>query len=281
MKSVLPSKSKLIIIELIVGCCFISSCAGKLEKASNIALHAGLKPKVIQTKNFKIQGFYRISRLEAPISIYIEGDGMAWVNRYKPSSNPTPRNPLALRLAAIDNSENVLYLARPCQYVDLSTEKLCNVSYWTHKRFAKEIILAIDEAINIIASRSKATSIHLIGYSGGGAIVAMVAARRDDIASIRTVAGYMDHVALNRKANVSPLIGSLDPIRAAPRLKKIPQIHYSGKNDKRIPGWILKNFRKAVGDSKCVTLRQVNASHEEGWEEIWGKIWSKVPTCKQ
>jgi hypothetical protein len=119
-----------------------------------------------------------------------------------------------------------------------------------------------------------------VGYSGGGAVVAMLAAKRKDIASIRTVAGYMDHVALNRDVKVSQLIGSLDPIKAAPRLKTVPQIHYSGKKDKRIPGWVLKNFRNAVGTSNCITLRRVNATHEEGWEEIWERAWPKIPTCR-
>ena len=159
-------------------------------------------------------------------------------------------------------------------------EEHCSVPYWTQKRFAKKIILAIDEAITIMASSSKIKDVHLVGYSGGGAVVAMVAAKRSDIASIRTVAGYMDHVALNSKAGVSPLTGSLDPIRAAPRLKSVPQIHYSGKGDKRVPSWVLKNFRKAVGSSDCISLRQVNATHEEGWEKIWTRVWSKMPACR-
>ena len=110
--------------------------------------------------------------------------------------------------------------------------------------------------------------------------MAMLAARRKDISSIRTVAGYMDHVALNREKRVSQLTGSLDPIKAAPRLKKIPQIHYSGRKDKRVPGWVLKNFSKAIGSRECITLRKVNASHDKGWEKIWKKVWAKKPTCR-
>jgi poly(3-hydroxybutyrate) depolymerase len=130
-----------------------------------------------------------------------------------------------------------------------------------------------------MASRIKSKTIHLVGYSGGGAVVAMLAAKRKDIASIRTVAGYMDHVALNRDVKVSQLIGSLDPIKAAPRLKSVPQIHYTGRQDKRIPSWVLKNFSNAVGASNCITIRKVNAKHEEGWEEIWERAWSKIPAC--
>ena len=275
------SKINTIILGLIIiNTLFISSCAGKLKEANNIAESAGFKSTVLNTSYFKLQVFYRISRTRVPIKIYIEGDGLGWLTRTQPSSNPTPRNPLALRLAAIDKGENVVYIARPCQYIELKHEKLCQVPYWTHKRFAKEVILAVDEAIDTMVSKAKAKNIHLVGYSGGGAVVAMVAAKRRDVASIRTVAGYMDHVALNRKANVSPLIGSLDPLKAAPRLKTIPQVHYIGRKDKRVPGWVLKNFRKAMGGGNCITLRRVNASHEEGWEDVWAKVWSKMPSCR-
>jgi hypothetical protein len=257
----------------------ITSCASKLERVKKIAIPAGLKSRKIRTTTFSLQVFYRIQKPGAPVTIYIEGDGRAWLTRTQPSPNPTPTNPLVLRLATIDESDNVIYLARPCQYINLRNEKLCSTPYWTQKRFSREIIIAINDAINVMASRAKTTRIHLVGYSGGGAVAAMVAAKRGDIASIRTLAGYMDHVTLNRKANVSPLIGSLDPIKAAPRLKNTPQIHYSGRKDKRVPGWVLINFRKAVGSKECVTLRYVNASHEEGWEEVWQRVWSEIPTC--
>ena len=265
---------------IIINTLFISSCAGKLKEANNIAESAGFKSTVLNTSYFKLQVFYRISRTRVPITIYIEGDGQGWLTRTQPSSNPTPRNPLALRLAAIDKGENVVYIARPCQYIELKHEKLCHVPYWTHKRFAIEVIRAVDEAIDTMVSKVKAKNIHLVGYSGGGAVVAMVAAKRRDVASIRTVAGYMDHVALNRKANVSPLIGSLDPLKAAPRLKTIAQVHYIGRKDKRVPWWVLENFRKAMGGGNCITLRRVNASHEEGWEDVWAKVWSKMPSCR-
>ena len=37
-----------------------------------------------------------------------------------------------------------------------------------------------------------------VGYSGGAAVAALVAGRRSDIVSLRTLSGYLDHVALNR-----------------------------------------------------------------------------------
>jgi hypothetical protein len=260
----------------------LSSCGGLSHyqnKAKKIALSADLKPFLLRTSNFRLAGFYRFSNPNVALTVYIEGDGLAWLTRYRPSADPTPKNPIALYLATLDNSANVVYLARPCQYVTLSEEKLCGIPYWTEKRFSKEIILAINEAIDKLASKSGAKSIHLVGYSGGGAVAALAASRRKDIASLRTVAGYMDHVSLNREIGVSPLIGSLDPIRAAPYLKFIPQIHYTGKQDERIPGWVAQKFIKAVGNNSCTSIQTVNASHGNGWEKIWSRVGSKIPSC--
>jgi hypothetical protein len=281
MKTELNKEIGHIIAALIVTSFLVTSCSSKINKAINIADSAELTSTVIKTSTFKIQAFYRIKKTGSPLNIYIEGDGRAWLNRNNPSANPTPNNPIALRLASIDKNKNVIYLARPCQYVDLSNEEHCDVPYWTQKRFARPVIIAINEAINILSTRAKSKDIHLIGYSGGGAIVAMIAAIRKDIASIRTVAGYMDHVSLNRNTNVSQLTGSLDPMKAAPRLKSVPQIHYSGRKDKRVPGWVLLNFKKAVGNGNCVKLKKVNASHETGWEDIWERVWAKIPTCRK
>jgi hypothetical protein len=260
----------------------LSSCGGLSNYknlAKKIALSADLKPILLRTSTFRLAGFYRFSKPAAPLTVYIEGDGFAWLSRYRPSADPTPKNPIALQLAALDKSANVAYLARPCQYVRLRDEKLCGVPYWTQKRFSKEVIVAVSESIDILASRAKANRIHLVGYSGGGAVAALLASRRKDIVSLRTVAGYMDHVSLNRRINVSPLKGSLDPIRAAPYLKSIPQIHYTGNKDERIPGWVAKNFIKAVGNNACTSIRKVNATHGDGWEKVWSRVWSKIPTC--
>jgi len=276
-------RNKAVFLFVVLSLFLLSSCGGLSSgrsTAKKIALSADLKPILLRTSTFRLAGFYRFSKRGTPLTVYIEGDGLAWLTRYRPSADPTPKNPIALRLAAIDKSANVVYLARPCQYVSLSEEKLCGVPYWTQKRFSKEVIVAVNEAINILASKAGADRIHLVGYSGGGAVAALAASRRKDIASLRTVAGYMDHVSLNKKAGVSPLKGSLDPIRAAPYLKLIPQTHYTGNQDERIPGWVAQNFRKAVGNNACASTRKVNATHEKGWERVWKKVWSDIPTCR-
>jgi len=260
-----------------------SGCAGqrfRTNLANDIAKASNLEPIFILTSTFQLKGYFRFHNTKAPLTVYIEGDGQAYLHRNMPSANPTPKNPLALRLAAIDLGENVLYLARPCQYVNFQLASLCKVSYWTQKRFSNEVIISVNQAIDKMVLKAGVNRIHLVGYSGGGAVAALVASQRKDVVSLRTLAGYMDHISLNREAGVMPLNGSLDPIKVASNLKWIPQIHYSGKKDKVIPKWVAKNFIRAVGNKNCAFIRLANATHAKGWEQVWKNVWTKIPACR-
>ena len=71
------------------------------------------------------------------IKIYIEGDGLSWLSRRTISDNPTPINPISLKLMNQDKSQCKVYLARPCQYTN---SMMCDKKYWTSHRFSKDII---------------------------------------------------------------------------------------------------------------------------------------------
>ena len=243
--------------------------------ATRIAQTADLEPSVLALSPFAIQSYRRGAGED--VTIYIEGDGFAWVSRRQPSTNPTPVNPLALRLAAADPSAAVAYLARPCQYVPL--DGTCRQRDWTHGRFAEAVVLAMDRAVSAVKAGTGAQRVHLVGFSGGGAVAALVAARRDDIASLRTVAGYLDHVRLNREAGFSPLAGSLDPIAVAPSLAGVPQVHFSGTRDPAIPAWVAESFVAAQGDGACAAAATVDASHHDGWVEAWPVLLTQPLPC--
>ena len=108
----------------------------------------------------------------------------------------------------------------------------------------------------------------------------LLAARRDDIKSIRTVAGYLDHVALNEEMGVAPLWGSLDPMNVARSLAGIPQVHYSGARDRVIPTWVGRKFTAAVGDPVCARSMTVDqVKHESGWGKFWLMESRIMPAC--
>ncbi|MCR6628923.1 MAG: hypothetical protein NVV74_02050 [Magnetospirillum sp.] len=107
-----------------------------------------------------------------------------------------------------------------------------------------------------------------------------MAARRGDVVSLRTLAGNLDHEAVNRHHGVSPMPESLNPREIAPRLLGLPQQHFAGTEDRVVPPFIAEGFAQAVGDARCVTVIPVaGATHADGWEQAWRSSWAKRPTC--
>lgn len=214
------------------------------------------------------------------LTVYLEGDGLAWRSRTRRSSDPTPVTPVALNLALLDPSPNVAYLARPCQYVDLTRQPLCEPKFWTSHRFAPVIVAAVDAALSRLKAETEASRLQLVGYSGGGALATLLAARRDDIVAIRTVAGNLDHELWTRTHTVDPLSGSLNPVDDAVLLRAIPQIHYVGTRDRVVPRSLAESFLAAQGAGGCATLVDVmGATHSSGWDVLWPTLLKMPLSC--
>ena len=93
----------------------------------------------IQTRDFTLATWQKITDPDGVYKIYIEGDGHAFNARGRATNDPTPRGTLVRELAFGDPSPNVVYLSRPCQYVK---SEICSKRHWTTARFAPEIINA-------------------------------------------------------------------------------------------------------------------------------------------
>ncbi|MCB4361072.1 alpha/beta hydrolase family protein [Quatrionicoccus australiensis] len=250
----------------------LASCASLLserEQAANIGQKSGLTATTLQTQRFPIFAQTRISQPGQELNIYIEGDGDAWLSRNQLSADPTPVNPLALKLAALDPAANVAWLARPCQYV-LADSANCRADHWSTLRYSRELVNALDAAITQLKTRVAAQRLNLIGYSGGATMALLIAAQRNDIASIRTVAGNLDTDAFTSHHQVTPLGPESNPLRHAATLAKIPQTHWLGQNDTSIPPPLANRYANAVGQGNCTRLQTVaNATHSGGWEKRW------------
>ncbi|MCB5188862.1 alpha/beta hydrolase [Methylobacillus caricis] len=217
------------------------------------------------------------------LTIYIEGDGLAWVNSYTPSFDPTPRNPLALKLALDDPNHHAVYLARPCQYVDAEDRKNCSTRYWTNERFAPAVVASIDRAITQLKQRYGALHLVLVGYSGGGAVAALVAARRHDIKKLITVAGNLDTAAWTSQQQLSPLTGSLNPADAWPQLASVPQLHYAGEHDNVIGPVLTKSYQNRFPREKLPEIVIIPGfDHYCCWIEAWPRLMTtpEVPLSK-
>lgn len=265
----------------------ISGCESyqpiKKETANRIAGPAWMVERLVAADPFTLTSYERIHDRGGKANIYIEGDGEAWKTRISQSLNPTPPNPVALHLASHDKAENVIYLARPCQYSGMiDTESDCDPTYWGDKRFAPEVIDAYQNALDDIKARYDITEFNVTGFSGGAAVAAILAAKRDDIKTLRTVAGNLDHRALSAHHQVSYMENSLNPPDFAKDLATIPQYHFIGDMDDIVPAAVLHSYLQSLGSTSCSTYKLVeDASHDAGWVNVWPELLKLKPSCNQ
>ena len=257
----------------------LTACASQLNLAQQLqtANAKAMQLVDIPSHGFVIRTYQRLLDNSAPINVYIEGDGFAYINKSQASIDPTPKQAIGLILALADNAPNVVYIARPCQYT-LKESSACQVSDWTDKRFSEEMITVVNDALNRVKPANFSQKIVLTGYSGGAAIAVLIAARRSDIASLRTVAGNLNHNAVNEFHHVSLMPQSLNAIDVASQIRHIPQVHFVGGQDKVIPTFIAQQFAQQVGACANVIIVK-EATHIDGWQEQWLQLVKIKPSC--
>jgi hypothetical protein len=231
--------------------------------------------KIYSTKFFNIFSLQKISNNQKLI-IYVEGDGLAWIDMFTKSSDPTPGDPLAFKLALIDHNENVIYLARPCQY-EWSVN--CNQDTWTSAQYSSTVLNSYKEIINSLSRNYK--EIHLVGYSGGAGIVMYLGSLGNkNIKSIRTIAGNINHNQLTKILNISKLKKSINFDIIEKKNTSIPQLHYYGLKDKVVPNELQIFYKKRNINNNCINIQSVSdVSHNNGWLEYWKLNNINLPNC--
>lgn len=258
----------------------LPGCASRLDVAEALATQRHWRSEVIATPTFDLHSFGPARLVPgAPLVVYIEGDGYSWISRNRISDDPTPRRPLALELAVRDPRSNVVYLARPCQYVRGSHLRNCQPAYWDTAGYALEVIEAFDAAIDLLVRRASTTQVFYVGYSGGGAVAALVAARRSDSAGLISVVGVLDHATWTRLDGLEPLRYSLNPADESARLVNVPQLHFSGGRDRTVPSAVARAYVASYPDGRRPRIEILaDYDHECCWVEHWRKLISQPLT---
>ena len=270
----------LLTLVLVSACNFQRTVKNRVINADTLIMLSDLQSIRLKTPDFSLYAAYRFTKPNGLLNVYIEGDGRSWVSRYQLSSDPTPINPVALRLAIIQaeqsKDDNIAWLARPCQYQANRLDFSCDPKYWSSHRFAQKVVDATNVAIDKLMQKSGANKVRLIGFSGGGAVAVLVAAKRDDVDSLVTIAGNLDHQQVNDYHHVSSLTGSLNPKDIATKLKSIPQMHFIGRNDEVIPIEISRDF---ISIQKGTCAKQVivaGVEHINGWKTQWPDLLGSI-----
>ncbi len=245
--------------------------------ADHLAASAGFRRADYQAGPFLLRGYERFRQPgAATLTVYIESDGRAWLDRWTLSPDPTPVEPDILKLATEDSTPDVLYLARPCQYLAPAALAGCASAYWSSARFAPEVIAGYQQAIDAAKRRAGARQVALFGYSGGGAVAALVAAGRSDVALLVPIAATLDTVRWTRDANVSPLAGSLNPADFAPRLRSVRQVIFVGTDDDVMPPGIARSYMARLGEGNRARLVLIRGfDHNCCWVERWPALLAR------
>ncbi len=214
----------------------------------------------IQTDTYKLASWQKITDSNALVRIYIEGDGNAFNHAGQPTSNPTPRGTFLRKIAFNDPNPNVVYLARPCQYVK---DMRCQQRDWTTGRFSAQIVDATVQAIKDISNKRPLV---LIGYSGGALLSGLVIEKYPKIPVKKwiTIAGVLNHGKWTKELNLPPLKDSID-------LKKLPtvsQMHLIGDKDKAVPATLTE---KLVQSKNLIVIP--GATHSRGYEPYYDLIY--------
>ncbi|CAM3773887.1 hypothetical protein [Parendozoicomonas haliclonae] len=259
----------------------LAGCTGKQNHSAFIQQKAqsiNASAEVIQGGDFQLQTLQIMPGQQKTLRVYIEGDGKAWARRNRPSSDPTPDNPLSLNLMAADPVSDKAYIARPCQYV---MSQNCSISIWTDLRYSQQAVDSINQVLDSLKSKGAYEKLELVGFSGGAALALLAAVERRDISAIRTVAGNLDPAYVNRLHNVSFMPAALSPVKNTRELDDVPQLHFFGSEDSVIPPEVYAAYRTWFGKQDCIKGMEVKgADHSDGWLEQWPELLAvAVPQC--
>ena len=238
---------------------FLGACAHK-NPLSDMAFQTTMAPPHV------VASWYKITEPGKSVKVYVEGDGNAFDENGIPTDNPTPKGEFMRRLAAGDPSPNVVYLGRPCQYLQTGA---CSEKDWTTGRFSKTVIDSMDQAVKAFMKKARTDEVILIGFSGGAQVAGWVAVRHPgQVKKWITIAGVLDPKAWAEYHGDKPLNESLNLKDRQKDLKKIPQVHYVGDADEVVPPELVLKMVNAQ------SVRVVKgAGHGTGFEKIYSEIY--------
>lgn len=244
-----------------------------MEHADRLAQDGQFVPEYVGS--FLI-AYLRADPVSSELTVYLEGDGARWPKGYPPR-DPSPEDPFALRLALADPSPSVAYLGRPCQYLNDDQRATCPEELWTGARFGSRAISLTSEALDKLKEKAHARSIRLIGYSGGGALAALVASRRNDVRCLATIAAPLDTEEWTKAMGVSPLTKSLNPVNASPILLSISQSHFMGGRDTIVPPATAAHYLRRQPQARIIL--EPDYDHECCWVQTWRRRLESICTA--
>lgn len=248
----------------------LQACATPPQRVDRLAAEQGYRRVVVPGRDFShvayIKGELAPSR---PLHVYLEGDGNPRRGG-RAAQYPTPRNPLMLKLMALDPAPGV-YLGRPC-YQGLQHSENCGTKWWTDLRYSAQVADSMSAALLTLTGERQ--PLMLLGHSGGGTLAMLMAERLPNVEAVVTVAGNLDPSAWTRLHGYPPLPGSLNPAARPPLPATIRQLHLAGGRDRNVPAELIRRVAAQQINSEYRYFERYD--HTCCWQEIWPDIVNEL-----
>jgi len=243
-------------------------CRSASERFLGLAADRGLRAKVVSGAGFRHLVLSPLDAAGPTLHVYLDGDGTPWLGGH-PASDPTPRDPLVLDLLALDPAP-AAYLGRPC-YHGLTAEPGCGPARWTSERYSEEVVRSMAAAARRLLAEHGAERVVWVGYSGGGALAVLLAARVPETVGVITMAANLDIDAWAEHQRSARLTGSLNPARQPPLPASVYQRHYAGGRDREVP---VEVTRRGVPPSSLVVMADYD--HRCCWTVLWPAVLTEL-----
>lgn len=209
----------------------------------------------VETEHFSFRIFQKQITPGKPVRFYIEGNG-----------NPNPDNFVALKMAQNDPSQNVIYLSRPCQFID--SRSCSNAAIYTTAQFHEEILGEMQELTAYLINKYKVPAVEFVGYDGGATIAMLLGTRVPQTRRIITVAGILDLNSYTTHNELKPFNDSLNPADERNIIAAIPQIHYVGGKDEITTKRMAERFVARLQSPRSAVVKVVPSLGHDGWERV-------------
>ena len=257
--------------------CAVTGCASPSGRYDATARTAGDSEHVVKGQRFHHK-IYRnaVSAQNGMLHVFIEGDVSVRQALDSSPPDPTPRKALMLRMMQDDSSAAIL-LGRPC-YHGLYVMDACEIRHLGPERYSEEIVASMLTALEGEMRTAGAGQVVLIGYSGGGALAMLLAARLRAAVALVTLAGNLDNAALITYHHSPALTGSLDPADMASLPRAMRQLHFFGGRDEEVP---VELARKTLTRQDVAPIIIPGFDHDCCWEGFWPVIRSYLDPVLQ
>ena len=247
----------------------LAACATPGERFDRRAAALGLQSTRLPGEAFEHRAWFADTPPgAATLHVYVEHDGTPWARIDRVSEDPTPRTPFALELMAKDSGPRLL-LGRPCHF-EPRADPACDPLVWTQRRYSQDVVASMVAALRGFLSAHPHRDVVLIGYSGGGTLAWLMAARIPETTGVVTIAANLDVDAWTRLHDYSPLSGSLNPASAPPLAPAIDQRHYVGGRDDNVPPSVVKSFARRHPGARVIEIAEFD--HVCCWIERWPEL---------